>query len=528
MIYYVQPGKQLFETEPDDDITILDETKLEWIILKLRELTILGFDTETTGYDVHTCDLLLFQIGNSEFQAVFDASYITNPLVRSLLQDETKLFILHNAKFDLRFMFKYNIHMKRVFDTFLAECVLTTGYGFGEAELSLKDVTLKYKNKVRDKTIRGKINYLGLVKPVIVYAADDVVDLEDIMNAQVAELQKWNLMTVMELENDCVHVFAHMEYVGVHVDKDKWMEVQKDIEEEHSKILTQLDTIVLTDPVLCAIYKPKYVQGDLFGFVERELKINWNSPAQKLLILQQLGFKIDSTDGAALSKLKGKHKIVNQLIEYSKFQKLESSFGKSFLKNINPKTGRIHYDVWQVLSTGRVSFSKPNLAQIPARTQLGKRMRKAFTVEDGYKMVGGDFSGMELRVITNFSEDPLWLKVFNEGGDLHSVLCSKVFNIPIEDVKTPSSFKPDLIYRDIAKAINFGFYLYLCEQLKQQEMAEVKHPKVGEPLTGNADGNPEPSLSNKEGVETGRGVRTIKIKCRFKVRKGTVRTYMKI
>lgn len=133
-----------------------------------------------------------------------------------------------------------------------------------------------------------------------------------------------------------------------------------------------------------------------------------------------------------------------------------------------------------------------------------------------------------MRIIANFSEDPLWINAFKEGGDLHSILCSKVFDIPIENVKTPSSFKPDLIYRDIAKTINFGFYLYLCEQLKQQEMAEVKPFKVGEPLTSNTAGNPEPSLSDKEGVETGRRVRIATIKCRISVRKGTVRTYMKI
>lgn len=463
MIYYIQIGRALFHTEPTDGITILDETDVDDIVGRLSEERVLGLDTETEGFDPHTCNMLLFQIGNRDYQVVFDASYINHPAVRRLLQNPEILFILHNAKFDLKFLMKHNVHMNTIFDTFLAECVLTTGYGYGEAELSLKDVTLKYVNKERDKSIRGKINYLGIVKPVIVYAADDVVDLEDIMIAQLVELQKWGLMNVMELENDVVKVFAHMEYVGVHVDRAKWTEVQVDIESEHKRILEDLDSIVLADAKLSAVYKPKYVQGDLFGFEKRELEINWNSPAQKLKILQVLGFKIDSSDAANLAKLKGKHKIIAQLIEYAKFQKLESSFGPKFLNFINPKTGRVHFNVWQVLSTGRVSFSSPNLAQIPGRTPLGKRMRKAFTAEPGYKIAGGDFAQFELRIIANFSEDPLWIETFKKGDDLHSVICSKVFNIPIEDVKKPSHFKADIVYRDIAKSVGFGLSYGMSE-----------------------------------------------------------------
>jgi DNA polymerase I len=462
MIHYITSGIRLFEDEEEGRIKMYDETGMDTVIAMLEKEPILGLDTETTGFDVHTCSLLLIQLGTKDFQVVFDAKLIHDKRLRNLLESD-KLFLLFNAKFDLRFFMKEGIHIKRVYDVFLAEAILTTGYDFDEQDLSLKAVTLKYLNKERDKTIRGKINYLGSVPVVIEYAADDVVDLEDIMNLQLPEIDKWGLRKVLDLENEVVHVFAHMELVGVHVDADKWKDVVATISESKKTVLEELDNIVLTDPKLKDIYKPKYVQGDLFGFVERELKINWNSTQQKLKILQQVGIAITDTSEQTISKHKYKHKIVGKLLEYSRLQKYESSFGIKFLSFINPVTHRIHFNIWQILNSGRVSYSMPNVAQIPGRTPLGKRMRKAFTAEPGYKISGGDFAQYELRIIANYSEDPVWIGAFKRGDDLHSVICSKVFNIPIEDVKKPSHFKADIAYRDIAKSVAFGLSYGMSE-----------------------------------------------------------------
>ena len=129
---------------------------------------------------------------------------------------------------------------------------------------------------------------------------------------------------------------------------------------------------------------------------------------------------------------------------------------EKFLKFINKDTGRIHYNVWQILSTGRISVSEPNLNQIPSKGELGKQIRNCFIPQKGYKIVGGDFSGMELRIIAEFSKDPLWVNAFKEGQDLHSVLCAATFDIPITDVKKETPFKKGVTYRDIQKTINFG------------------------------------------------------------------------
>jgi DNA polymerase-1 len=124
--------------------------------------------------------------------------------------------------------------------------------------------------------------------------------------------------------------------------------------------------------------------------------------------------------------------------------------------HINIVTKRVHTDFFQILSTGRVSSNKPNLQQIPARSEIGGLMRSCFIAQEGYSMVGGDFSGCELRVIAELSQDPVWVNAFLEGKDLHSELCVLTFGIDIKDVKNYTDFKPDIKYRDVQKTVGFG------------------------------------------------------------------------
>jgi DNA polymerase-1 len=136
----------------------------------------------------------------------------------------------------------------------------------------------------------------------------------------------------------------------------------------------------------------------------------------------------------------------------------------------------VHYNVWQILSTGRISVSEPNLNQIPSKGDLGKQIRNCFVAKEGYKIVGGDFSGMELRIIAEFSKDPLWINAFNDGQDLHSVLCAATFDIPITDVKQETPFKKGVSYRDIQKTINFG----LAYGMSKFKLADTMQIPVGE------------------------------------------------
>jgi DNA polymerase-1 len=447
MIYVVTKNQQLFENE---EYKIVD---IDFVYSELEKEEIIEVDTETTGFNPHKDYLLTQQFGNREHQFVIDNKTIDTKYFKEILENKNKLFLFQNAKFDLKFFYKQGIKIKNIYDTFLTECILTTG--LETRELGLDALALKYCNIILDKSIRAKIHIEGLTTRVIKYCADDVKYLYKIRQKQLEKITEYKLNNVLNLENEVVKVFAKMEYDGVSLNTFKWNEISNTTNNLALESEKKLDDIVKQEPKLKK-FVPKYVQGNLFGFEERLLNINWSSSKQKLDIIRSLGFQTDSTGDRFLQTNKKKHILIKQLIDYNKFEKLSSSFGKDFLKFVDKNTSRVHCNIWQILSTGRISVSDPNLNQIPSKGELGKEIRSCFIPKKDYKIVGGDFSGMELRIIAEFSQDPLWVNSFVNGEDLHSVLCSATFDIPITDVKNPFPGKPDITYRDIQKTINFG------------------------------------------------------------------------
>ena len=466
MVYLITTNNELFKS--DTYIIITKEEAYN----KIAECGVIELDTETTGLDPHTCQIITQQFGTENDQFVIDNKTI-DPMYFKPILESNKLFILQNAKFDLKFFLKLGINIKNVYDTFLVECILTTG--LEDRKLGLDALAMKYCGAVLDKSIRGGIHREGLTTRVVKYCADDVTYLKQIMDKQMEQVKKYNLENVVRLENQVTRVFARMEYTGISINKIKWLEIAEITTKGTLEIEGKLDSILKAEPKLSK-YIPKYVQTSLFDYEVRELGINWGSPLQKLNILKDLGFDTDSTGDRFLQTNKDKHPLVKELINYNRYSKLESAFGKEFLKFVNKNTGRIHYDVWQILSTGRISVSEPNLNQIPSKGELGKQIRNCFIPQQGYKIVGGDYSGMELRIIAEFSKDPLWVNAFNDGQDLHSVLCAATFDIPITDVKQETPFKKGVTYRDIQKTINFG----LAYGMTKFKLADTMQIPVGE------------------------------------------------
>lgn len=463
MIYFISKNKQLFQNPNINDCEI--EKLVDW----LKVNTVIGFDTETTGFSIIESDLLCYQIGNYETQFVVDSKSYPVTMFKDQFEDKEKLWLLQNFKFDGRFLLKHGIHIWKlnVYDTFLGECILTTG--IESRDVSLEGLAMKYCNVKLDKTVRGEINRIGLSSRVIKYAAEDVMYLEDIMNQQLAKIEELELQNVLKLENEVIKVFTLMEYHGVKLNVDKWKEVIKTVDIEADKLEKILDNIILTDNKFIP-FRPKYTQMALFGDSE-PLNINWSSNQQKLSICKTIEPTLESVGDRELQRIKYKHGIIKELISYNKFKKLQSSFGKKFLEFVD-KDGRIRSNIWPILSTGRISVSEPNLNQIPSKGELGKIIRSCFIPEKGYKIVGGDFSGMELRIIAEFSKDEVWLNAFKEGKDLHSVLCAMTFDIPIEDAKKETPFKKNVTYRDVQKTINFGL-AYGMSEFKLADTMEI-------------------------------------------------------
>ena len=457
MIYVVTNQKSIAELPEGFEYSTVEES-LEY----LNSITWIGVDTETTGFDPYSCELLTLQLGDYHRQYVIDMSNVNISNYKSLLESKEKVFLLQNAKFDLRFMLHNDIHVNVVRDTFLMENLLFAGFDREEIASGLDSLAKKYAGAFLDKSVRASIHRQGLTTKVIKYAAEDVKYLEIIFKEQWKKIEEYDMVNVANLENEVVKVFAAMEYTGVLVDRNNWLEVSVEVNKEKAILTQELENIVLADSKLSK-YVPKYIQTDIFGENKIDLGINWASAKQKLEILKSLGLDVESTGDAILQKNKKKHLIIPKLIDYNRTNKLSTSFGEAFLKKINKISGRVHPDYWQILSTGRISVKDPNVNQIPSKGDVAKRIRASFIARPGYKIVGGDYSGMELRIIAEFSKDPTWVNTFKEGGDLHSVLCSMTFGIPIEDVKKPFPEKPTMSYRDVQKTINFGLAYGMSE-----------------------------------------------------------------
>ena len=187
MIYLVSNQLNAFENK-FKQITIDESLNL------LNNLSNIGLDTETEGLDCFQNKLLTLQLGNYDIQIVYDISSfggIIPQQVKDFLNKNNKLYIIQNAKFDLKFLYRQDVYIKNVYDTMLAEFILTNGLQISGRDLAT--LCHKYCNITLDKSIRGEIITKGLNYAVIQYAAHDVVYLEDIMNKQMQNIKGGNL-----------------------------------------------------------------------------------------------------------------------------------------------------------------------------------------------------------------------------------------------------------------------------------------------------------------------------------------------
>src|SRR5438552_13155574 len=157
-----------------------------------------------------------------------------------------------------------------------------------------------------------------------------------------------------------------------------------------------------------------------------------------------------STDADTLEALRDKHPVIELILEHRQLSKLKSTYVDALPQLVDPTTGRVHTTFGQAsTATGRLSSSNPNLMNIPIRTELGQRIRRAFkSSRPGHVMISADYSQIELRIAAHLSGDPKLLGAFAAGQDIHTATAAAVFKIPIESV--------DPNQRRLAKVANFG------------------------------------------------------------------------
>jgi len=400
----------------------------------LNNLNYICIDTETNSLDPFTGDLLLIQLGNDKKIYIFPPLYHKKLSEEKFWFDRKHLYILHNAKFDYKFLkLKLNIELDNIFDTMIAERLLTCGLGRFN---SLKFITKKYLNIQLDKEVRqgftnmNKDNFNEKINNALLhYSADDVGVLQQIFKIQSNLLNNKRLNKIANIEFDFIKVLAEIELLGINFDFHLWGKLIKKVKIQNNLVKDQIIRII----------EDKYPKN-MFG----DISINLNSSQEILKLFKLFNIKSDTTSIKEISKINSK--ITQLLTEFKKNQKLISSFGDNFEKFINPITKRIHPDFNQIgADTGRLSCTNPNLQQIPALPEY----RQCFIAPKGKKLVTGDYSQQELRILASLSKDKKFIQMYKQGVDLHSATASMMFKIPIEKVEKEK-------HRKIAKTINFG------------------------------------------------------------------------
>lgn len=430
----------------------------------LEDKDTIALDTETEGFFNHQNRIIMLQVGDGKDCYVIDTRG-TDYLKRIIGKLENKLVIGQNLKFDYKFLKLEGVILRNIYDTFLAECILTNG--LKDRKLGLGAISEKYIGKSLDKTVRNQFINIGstpFTEKQIVYGSEDVEGLFKIRELQLIELEKWSLLEVLNLENKACLAIADIEYNGLKLDVSKWLELASKVQSKLPEHEQQLDYMVKEDHKLARFVK-SHVQGNLFADIEdgfehdREISIKWSSPTQIDKVIKSLGLNLLSTSEKEISKYQEQYPLIKKFIDYKKDAKLISTYGKDFVKWVNKKTGRVHTEFWQILDTYRVSSNNPNLQNLPAKNDY----LNCFIAEEGWSIIGIDYAAQEARIAACGSNDELWLNTFKQGKDLHSEVCKLMFGITDELVRTKPAFLRGKSYRDAAKTINFGILFGMSE-----------------------------------------------------------------
>lgn len=476
-----------------------DEFKEAMNFIKIRG--IMAVDTETTGIDPLTSELLMIQIGNGSNQYVFDYQRLlrageTFLELKEWLENKEKIKIFHNAKFDYKFL-KHHLkcHINNILCTFVIEHALKKGIrqrGFNLAEVADRYVNADLEKSTRQTFGRHEIGQ-DFTEEQIRYAAQDVEHLIDIYKQQLELIEKRGIHDLISLECNAIAPTGDMELNGTYVNRTRWLNLfkiasndrQKAKEaffEEIKETIPKIQEALRQEAIEKSLEKgladqektKKHQNQNTFDFfkmsedqmrrsLERQFAssdqytINIDSPVQIQKVLSlHLNTEITTTGEEKLKILN--EPVADKLIAYRKASKLCTTYGEEFLrKAVHPVTKRIHTNFNQTKAeSGRYSSSDPvNLQNIPSAAEY----RAAFTVQHpDWRMICCDYASCELRILAEISQEPAWINAYKQGLDMHSMVASMMFGIPYEEIVDENN-EVRGEYKDLrtrAKAIGFG------------------------------------------------------------------------
>ena len=484
---------QTLDSLPYDYQLIDTQEKRSEIIQKLLTSEILALDTETTGTDPMSAELVGMSFSIVENQAFYvpvpaereEALKILNEF-RPLFENEHSLKVGQNIKYDLLVLQNMGIEVKgRLFDTMVAHYVLQPELRHNMDYLA--EIYLRYQTIPIEELIGGKGKNQGNMrdlnpKDVYLYACEDAdvtLKLKNILEKELKENDAEQLF--YEIEMPLIPVLAHIESNGMLLDTEA-LKQSSDYFTAKIKLIEQ-EIYALADGEF-NIASPKQVGEVLFD------KLKIVDKAKKTKTGQYV------TSEEVLESMRHKHEIVEKILEHRGLKKLLGTYIDALPLLINPRTGRVHTSFNQtVTATGRLSSSNPNLQNIPIRDENGKEIRKAFIPDEGSLFFSADYSQIELRIMAHLSEDKNMIDAFMSGHDIHTATAAKIYKIPLNEVNADMRRK--------AKTANFGI-IYGISIFGLAERMNVDRKEAKELIDGYFETYPQVKTYMDKSIEVAR------------------------
>jgi len=349
------------------------------------------------------------------------------------------LIVGANIKFDAKVLeAQFHVQLKHLWDVQLAEHVISGGNKARQkGAVTYKALVKQYcgVDISKEEQTTFKLG-VPLTKAQKDYICKDVEYLPCIYEAQLEKLKSLDLMDTANIEMECIPSMIWLELSGINLDAGQVSDLTAKFYELREKAREE-------------IYK------------SLNSAINFNSSKQVVTAFRNLGIPVENAQKDHLKQFMGKYPIIRAYLEFKAMEKIYRDFAKKVPQSRHKLTGRVHADFRQFgARSGRMSCAKPNLQQQPAKnieiiTEDGQKKelnwRSVYRAPPGYKLITADYNQMELRLLTEASQDPIMIKAFNEGLDLHTMTAEAIYKTHI-DKETKEGKKK----RTAAKKVNFG------------------------------------------------------------------------
>jgi len=430
-----------------------DEPGLQQLSKRLSSAGMISFDTETTSTDQMQANLVGISMavdGNEGWYIpVGHAPGLGRQLplekvIQALQKPLTDPHIKkagHNLKYDFVMLARHGLRAAPLtFDSMIAEWLTNpTSHNLGLKNLAWVRLDLRM-TEITELIGTGRKQITMDQVPIekaAPYAAMDAIAVQRLLPDLEGELRENSALKLFEeIEMPLVSVIADMEMNGISLDIDFLKQMAGELQERMDALENEVFEQV---GMQFNINSTQQLSNAIFN------RLNL-APPDRTRRTESGNY---STSAEVLESLKGKHPIIDLLLEYRELSKLKSTYLDALPEQVNPATGRIHTSYNQAGAvTGRIASSNPNLQNIPIRTELGRQVRHAFIASPGFSLLSVDYSQVELRIAAHMSNDQAMLAAFRAGQDIHTATAAAILGKPLDMVTKEE--------RRNAKAINFG------------------------------------------------------------------------